>query len=194
MAKPKTAIIGNGNVGSALQKGLTRAGYEVRSVGKDPNGVKETAGWGEVIVLAIPFPAIDDTVRELGDAVSGKTVVDVTNALTPDHKLAVGCTTSGAEELQKKLPGAHVVKAFNTVFSSAMGTGKVKNTPLTLFAAGDDKEAKDRVLTMGRDIGFEAVDAGPLENARWLETLGYFNIQLGYSLKMGTQIGFTLVH
>ncbi len=118
----------------------------------------------------------------------------MTNALTPDFQLALGCTTSGAEELQKKAPSAKVVKAFNTVFAQNMGTGEVKGTKLTMFAAGDDQPAKEQVLGMGRDIGFDAVDAGPLANARWLETLGYLNIQLGYMLKMGTEIGFKLVH
>ena len=102
--------------------------------------------------------------------------------------------TSGAEELQRKAPKSKVVKAFNTVFAQNMSTGKVKGEALTLFVAGDDKAAKDLVLSAGRNIGFDPVDAGPLANARWIETLGYFNIQLGYMLKMGTEIGFKLVH
>ncbi|HRR27108.1 MAG TPA: hypothetical protein P5300_10465, partial [Acidobacteriota bacterium] len=62
------------------------------------------------------------------------------------------------------------------------------------FVAGDDQDAKDHVLRLGRDIGFDPVDAGPLRNARWLEALGYLNIQLGYLLGMGTEIGFKLIH
>jgi predicted dinucleotide-binding enzyme len=75
-----------------------------------------------------------------------------------------------------------------------MATGQVKGTQLTLLVAADDQNAKEQVLTLGRDMGFDAVDAGPLKNARWLESLGYLNIQLGYALKMGSQIGFKLVH
>lgn len=191
--KPRVAIIGKGNVGSALQRGLGRAGYEVRAVGDDPAGVRETASWGEIIILAVPFSAIDDALSEMGDAVAGKPLVDVSNALTPDYELALGCTTSGAEELQKKAGSAKVVKAFNTVFSKHMDSGKVRGTPITLFVAGDDAGAKEQTLSIGRDIGFDAVDAGPLKNARWLETLGYFNIQLGFALKMGTDIGFKLI-
>lgn len=108
--------------------------------------------------------------------------------------LSLGFTTSAAEELQKKAPSAKVVKAFNTVFAQHMASGQVKGAALTLFVAGDDQDAKDQVLTLGRDIGFDSVDAGPLKNARWLETLGYLNIQLGYMLKMGTEIGFKLIH
>jgi len=192
--KPKVAIIGDGNVGSAIQKGLQRAGYELRVTGKDPAKVKDAGAWAEVIILAVPFSAIDDTVKELGEGVAGKTLVDATNALGANYQLAVGFTTSGAEELAKKAPRAKVVKAFNTVFAANMSTGKVKGEALSLLAAGDDAKSKELVLTLGRDIGFDAVDAGPLVNARWLETLGFLNIQLGFSLKMGTDIGFRLVH
>jgi 8-hydroxy-5-deazaflavin:NADPH oxidoreductase len=192
--KAKIAVIGKGNVGSALKNGLERAGHEVRAAGKDPTGVRDTAAWGEIIMLAVPFPAIDETMRELGDSVRGKVLVDVTNALTPDFQLALGFSTSGAEDLQKKAPNAKVVKAFNTVFSQNMATGQVKGEVLTLFVAGDDAGAKEQVLALGKGMGFDPVDAGPLKNARWLETLGYLNIQLGYMLKMGTHIGFRLVH
>ena len=189
----KVAIIGRGNVGSALQRGLQRVGCEVRIAGKQPGAVREEGAWSEVIFLAVPFGAIDDTLKELGDAVKGKVLVDVTNALTPDYQLALGCTTSGAEELQKKAASAKVVKAFNTVFAIHMDKGKVKGETLTLFVAGDDVGAKERVLKLGRDIGFDALDAGPLTNARWLETLGYFNIQLGFTQKLGTETGFRYV-
>src|ERR1700690_1081442 len=188
--KPKIGIIGSGNVGSALRRGLEGAGYEVKSTGRDPKEVRATVLWGEMLILAIPFGAIDDALRGMGDAVQGKVILDVTNALTPDFQLALGCTTSGAEELQKKAPKAKVVKAFNTVFAQNMSTGKVKGERLTLFVAGDEETAKKLVLSMGRDIGFDPVDAGPLKNARWMEALRYFNIQLGYTLKMGTEIGF----
>jgi len=192
--KPKTAIIGDGNVGSAIQKGLQRAGYELKVTGKDPQRVREAGAWAEVIVLAVPYGSIDETLKELGAGIDGKTLVDATNPLTPDFQLAMGFTTSAGEELQKKAPRAKVVKAFNTVFAQTMSTGKAKGQAITLFAAGDDTGAKEQVLALGRDIGFDAVDAGPLRNARWLETLGYLNIQLGYTLKMGTDIGIKLVH
>ena len=192
--KPKIAVVGKGNVGSAIGRGLERTGYEARRVGNDPQRIREVAAWGEVIILAVPYPAIDQVIREIGDAAAGKTLVDASNALTPDFQLALGFTTSAAEELQKKAPSAKVVKAFNTVFAQHMATGQVKGTSLTLFVAGDNQDAKIQVLALGRDIGFGSVDAGPLKNARWLEALGYLNIQLGYMLKMGTEIGFKLIH
>ena len=190
--KPKIAIIGKGNVGSALQRGLEGAGYAVRSTGKEE--VKETATWGEVVIIGVPFTAIGAVVQQLGNAIENKVVVDVTNALNAEMQLALGFSTSGGEELQKKVPNARVVKAFNTVFAQHMDIGRVLDQQLTLFAASDDQQARSVVLDMGRALGFDAVDAGPLSNARQLESLGYFNIQLGYVLGNGTNAGFKFIH
>jgi predicted dinucleotide-binding enzyme len=190
----KIGIIGKGNVGSALARGLKRAGHDVRAVGNDKAAVRETVSSADVVVLAVPFGAIDDFVKEVSGVIDGKTLIDVTNALSAGMSLAVGFTTSGAEELQKKLPKARVVKAFNTVFAQHMDSGRLGDKPLTAFAAGDDAAAKQTVLELARGIGFDAVDAGPLKNARLLEPLGFFNIQLGYVLGMGTKIGLKVVH
>jgi len=187
------AIIGDGNVGSALARGLGRAGHEVRAVGKDPGTVRDTARWGEVVFLAVPFGALDDVVKTAGEALQRKTVVDVTNALDANMNLAVGLTTSGAEELQKKLPKSRIVKAFHTVFAQHMDSGKLGEQQLTTFVASDDAGAKADVLGLAADIGFDAVDAGPLKNARFLEPFALLNIQLGYALGLGTQIGFKLL-
>jgi 8-hydroxy-5-deazaflavin:NADPH oxidoreductase len=189
----KIGIIGNGNVGGALERGLKRTSHEVRSVGNDPAAVREVADWANVVILAVPFGALDQVLETAGSALDGKTVVDATNAINPDMSLALGFSTSGAEELQKKAPKAHVVKAFNTVFAQNMPTGRVGTHALSALVAGDDAGAKSTVLALSKAIGFEAVDAGPLRNARLLEPLGYLNIQLGYVLKMGTDIGFKVV-
>ena len=191
--KPKVGIIGDGNVGSALRRGLERAGYDARTVGKEPGQVKETGRWADVVVLAVPYGAVDAALAELGGGITGKTLVDVTNALTEDMQLASGCTTSGAEALQQKARGARVVKAFNTQFAQHMDSGALAGQQLTTFVAGDDADAKTQVVQMASDIGFDVVDAGPLQNARLLEPLGYFNIQMGYVLGLGTQIGLKLV-
>jgi hypothetical protein len=184
----KIAIIGNGNVGSALERGLKRGGHDIRSTGKEK--VRETAQFGEVIILAVPFGAVNDAVKTMGDAVNGKTIIDVTNALDENMGLAIGCTTSGAEELQKKVKGAKVVKAFNTQFAQHMDSGKLNGQQLTVLAASDDDAARDVVIKLAKDIGFDAISAGPLQNARWLETLGLLNIQLGYVVGHGTASGF----
>jgi predicted dinucleotide-binding enzyme len=188
----RIGIIGDGNVGGALQRGLSRAGHDVRATGREGN--EETARWGEVVILAVPFGALDDVARKIADRVGGKVVVDPSNALTQDMQLALGYSTSGAEELQKKLPGARVVKCFNTVFAQHMDSGHVEGEQLTVFCAGDDDAARKTVLSLARDIGFDAVDGGPLRNARSLEALGFFNIQLGYALGLGSKMGLKLVH
>lgn len=189
----KIGIIGDGNVGSALTQGLTRAGHEVRPVGKEPGRVKEVAQWADVVILAVPFSERQNALREMG-SVEGKVLVDVTNALNDRMGYAKGLDESGAEELQKMARGARVVKAFNTVFAQNMSTGQLHGEPLTVFAAGDDEGAKQKVMRLAQDIGFDAIDAGPLENARWLETLGVLNVNLGYKQNMGPTIGFRLVH
>jgi 8-hydroxy-5-deazaflavin:NADPH oxidoreductase len=192
--KQKIAIIGRGNVGKAIQAGAQRAGHETRMVGRD-GGVKDAAAWADIVILAVPFSTVGAVAQEIGGAADGKPVVDATNALGKDGSLAVGFTSSGAEELQKKLPKAMVAKAFNAVFAQHMSSGNVRGTPLFLPVAADDPKAKDAVLGFCRDLGFDAVDAGPLSNARLLEPMALQLIQLGYVINkgMGTGIAFTLV-
>ena len=114
----KIAIIGKGNVGKALGDGLKRAGHEIRYGHRDPKEpIREAAERADLIILAVPYHATTDAAMEIGSAADRKVLIDVTNALDPYGKLAVGFTTSAAEELQKLLPKSRVVKAFNTVFS-----------------------------------------------------------------------------
>ena len=190
----KVAIIGKGHVGSAVAKGLTSKGHEVKFGHRDPKEpVLEAAKWGEIVFIAVPYDAVAQTAKELGSAADGKPVVDVTNAIGPKGELAVGFSTSGAEELQKMLPKAFVVKALNTVFAANQSTGQIGKEQLTLFVAGDQAKAKKTVMRLGKDIGFEPIDAGPLKNARYLEPMAMFIIDLGYVLGMGTNIGYKLV-
>jgi len=190
----RIAIIGKGHVGTALGIGLKRSGHEVRYGHRDSKEpVQDAAKWGEAIILAIPHDAAAETAKEIGSTADGKTVVDVINALTPSMELATTSNTSNAEELQKMLPKAHVVKAFNTVFAQNQSTGRLGKDRLSAFIAGDDAKAKQIVIKLASDIGFEPVDAGPLKSARYLEPMAIFIIQLGYRLKMGTKIGYKLV-
>ncbi len=190
----KIAIVGKGNVGSALADGL-KTKHEVRFASEDVHEpVADAVAWSDVVILAVPWTAHKEIAAKDGKVFTGKTVIDVSNVLTPTYELALGFTTSGAEELQKLLPGARIVKAFNTVFAQNMRTGKVRGEKLTAFIAGDDAAAKDVVCGLVKDIGFDCVDAGPLRSARLLEPMGMLNIMLGYGLKMGTDIGLTLVH
>ena len=162
------------------------------AVGNEPKAVVETAKWAELIILAVPFKALDDAVKEMGESANGKPLVDVTNLYSPEMLAAVG-SKSGAEVLQEKAPKSKVVKAFNTHFAKNMARGHIGNEQLTFFVAGNDKDAKAKTLELGKDLGFDPVDAGPLTNAKLLEALGNLNIQLGYALGLGADIGFRLV-
>jgi len=190
----KIAIIGKGNVGTALQNGLSRGGHETRFGHRDPNeSVVDAAKWGEVIILAVPHDAADDARGNIKAYADGKTVIDVMNAMDKNMELGISCTTSTAEETQKQLSKAHVVKAFNTVFAPNQSTAKVDGQQLTAFFAGDDAGAKQTVAQLTRDMGFDPVDCGPLKNARFLEAMGNMLINLAYKYGMGSGIGYKLV-
>ena len=190
----RIGIIGKGNVGTAIATGLTRAGHQVKYGHRDPKEpVANAAKWGDLIVLAVPYENVEDAAKEIGTFADGKVVLDVTNAIGDNMNLAIGLTTSAAEELQKLLPKTRVVKAFNTVFAKNQSTGTIGKEQLTLFVAGDDAKAKQTVMKLGGDIGFDAVDAGPLKSARYLEPMAMLLMTLAFSLGMGIDIGFKLV-
>jgi hypothetical protein len=190
----KIGIIGKGNVGTAIGTGLSCKGHEIKFGHRDAKEpVADAAKWGEVIILAVPYENVTDAAKAIGSAADGKVLLDVTNAIGDNMNLATGFSTSAAEELQKKMPKARVVKAFNTVFAQNQSTGRVGTKQLTLFVAGDDAKAKQTIMQLGRDIGFDPVDAGPLRSARYLEPMAMLLINLGYGLGMGTKIGYKLV-
>ncbi len=123
VAKPNVGIIGDGKVGTAIAQGLKRAGYRVQTVGRDPPAVRETASSAELILLAVPYGERRNALNEMGDAWKGKTLVDVSNNLTPKG-YSGSLDKSGAEELQAWAKDANVVKAFNTVLALYMNTGQ----------------------------------------------------------------------
>jgi 8-hydroxy-5-deazaflavin:NADPH oxidoreductase len=189
----KIAIIGKGNVGTALSTGLSKAGHETKFGHRDPaEPVAEAAKWGEIIILAVPHENAKDAIENVKSYVDGKTVIDVMNAIGENMDLGISCTTSSAEETQRKLPKAKVVKAFNTVFAKNQSTAKVGSEKLTAFIAGDDPKAKQTVMQLTRDIGFDPVDCGPLKSARYLEAMAILIINLAFTFKMGTDIGYKL--
>jgi 8-hydroxy-5-deazaflavin:NADPH oxidoreductase len=189
----KVAIIGKGNVGTAVAKGLSRK-HEVKFGRRNPReSVAEAARWGEVVVLAVPYHAVPETLKALGPAADGKVVIDVTNAIGSNGDLAVGFNTSAAEELQKKLPKTFVAKAFNTVFAENQSKGRIGKEQLSLFVACDNSKAKETVMQLGRDIGFESVDVGGLKAARYLEPMAMLIIGMAYGLGMGSCMGYRLL-
>ncbi len=192
--KPKIAVIGDGSAGTALQAGLSSAGYEIQAAGHEKEKVREAAKWGECVVLAVPFEQRQAAVEAMGPAIKGKPLVDVTNTITEDRSLVMDPRRSGAEELQELARGARVVKAFNTVDARHLREGKARGEQLTALIAGDDSAAKERVEQIASDIGFDPVDIGPLSNARWAEALGVLNAELGKESRLGEPVGWRLVH
>ena len=182
------AIIGAGNVGRALAGSLTRAGHDVTVSAAHPEHAREAAAQtgataattnadavsnASVVVLAVPSTAFEALATEIGDALTGKVVVDVSNRPTPSPD---GAPTSIAEELQGKLPGSSVVKAFNTSFASRQAEPTVNGISADGYVAGDDASAKQTILDVVESIGFRPVDAGSLAAARTLEGMAWLNI------------------
>lgn len=183
----KLAVIGNGNIGSGLASVLNNAGHDVAVVGKGEDIAGRVAN-AEIVILATPYSAAADVVGQAD--FSGKVVVDLSNPVNEDFSgLLVGLESSAAEEIAKLVPGASVVKAFNTIFAQHYASGlKIGDKALQTFVAADDEAAREKVKALASDIGLEPVDAGPLKNARYLEPLGFLNIQFGYVLGKGTEI------
>ena len=189
----RIAIIGAGNVGGALAGSSVRAGHEVTlsSAHADKaRAVAEGAGaraaasnrdavrGADVVVLAVPYGALADVVDDLGDALTGKIVVDATNPLRADYQGLAVEGTSAAEQVQARAEGARVVKAFNTAFASRQADPRVDGVQTDGYVAGDDEPAKATVLELVGSIGFSPIDAGPLAAARALEAMAFLNISL----------------
>ncbi|HEU5324871.1 MAG TPA: NADPH-dependent F420 reductase [Candidatus Limnocylindria bacterium] len=187
----KVAIIGAGNVGKALATSISRAGHEVTISASTPESALEAADavgvtaaesnvdaaqQAGVIILAVPYVgAGPEVAQEIRDAVAGKTVVDATNPLKPDYSGLATSGTSAAEEFQKLLPDARVVKAFNTIFAANQAS---PSPEVDAYVAGDDGEAKRQVIGLAESLGFTPLDVGPLSAARTLEGMAYVNIGL----------------
>ena len=187
----KVAIIGAGNVGKALATSITRAGHEVTLSASTPESARQAADAvgaqaaprnvdatrdADIVILAVPFVgAGQEVANEIREAVAGKTVVDVTNPMKPDFSGSAVEGSSAAEEFQKQLPEANVVKAFNTIFASHQAN---PSRDIDGFVAGDDEKAKQRVISLVESIGFSPVDVGPLSAARHLEGMAFINIGL----------------
>jgi predicted dinucleotide-binding enzyme len=200
----KIGIIGAGNVGSALSKASVRAGHNVTISAGEPEEARQLAGeigaraadsnkeavaQADAVVLAVPFDAVSVITRELGDALDGKVVIDVTNRFDPEHLDG----TSNAERTQQMAPGAKVVKAFNTVLAANQSRAEVDGVQLDGFVAADDDDAKKFVLDLVQSLGFRPIDAGPLAMARALEGMGLLNIALNMKNDWPWQSAWKLV-
>lgn len=179
------AIIGSGNIGGGLARAWRKRDHQVSFGARDPGEaelsalckeigaraatIADAVGGADVVVLALPAKAVDDLSKAASFA--GKTVIDCTNNVAPGMQLAFGHTTSWAEQVAAKLPGAHVCKSFNAQGAENLADPVYGGVRATNWYCGDDAAAKQRVHQLVEDVGFEAVDAGPLSAARLLEPL-----------------------
>ena len=146
---------------------------------------------GDVVVLAVWYQAVPDVLARYGDQLAGKVVVDITNPVDPDTYAPLTVEAgSVAQEIASTVPGAKVVKAFNTTFAGTLVEGSVAGTPLDVFVAGDDDEAKSVVAQLATNGGLRAIDVGPLALAHQLEGGGYLNMAVQPAL--GTNYGSAL--
>jgi predicted dinucleotide-binding enzyme len=187
------SIIGLGNMASTLADRALARGNAVEIIGRDPAKANElaaalggatvgtagTAPAGDIVVLAVPYASAAAVVSDYGDALHGKVIVDITNPITPDSKgFVTPDGSSGAQEIAKAArAGAHVVKAFNTLFSDVLAAGSAEGRPLDVFIAGDDAQAKARVSAFIESLGLRPMDTGELPMARALENVAL--LQLG---------------
>src|SRR5215211_2692270 len=203
-------IIGPGKMGRAIGTRAVAAGYAVTFVGDNAenaaNDVKtsvqngaqvsaanlENVNLGDIVVLALWYGTNTQVVKQLGNRLAGKVVVDIANPLNATYDgLATAPDSSSAEEVAKAAArGAKVVKAFNTTYAGTLLSGEVAGQPLDVFIAGDDADAKDKVAQFVKDAGMRPIDTGPLSRARQIEGMQLLHIVTQGTL--GTNWGSTI--
>ena len=206
----RVGILGSGLMGGKLGTLFARAGHEVvfsysrrrrklEELARDAGGKARAGTPGEAardadaLLLAVHWSSVDDVLRRAGD-MSGKVVVSCSLPMNEDDtELVVGRTSSGAEKLARKVPRALVVAAFGTVPSEVLfGVFEARNRVPhpSLVYCGDDEGAKDLAATLIRDVGFDPVDAGPLEVARFTEPFALLVARLAYEGEGGPELGY----
>ncbi|GEM83016.1 MAG: NADPH-dependent F420 reductase [Meiothermus sp.] len=191
-------ILGSGKVGGAIGKGLARRGHTVVFASRDPLGSKqellsqvpaarvqtlqETVDASDLLVVAIPWNALPDVLSGLR-GLEGKILLDATNRFGNFEK-------SAAEDLAALIPGAKVVKAFNTLGYEHMDGPQFIEKP-SMLVAGDDLQAKRIVMQLSEELGFEAIDAGPLSSAAALELLA--RTWVGLTRTLGRNFAFRVL-
>ena len=202
----KIGILGTGDVGRTLGNGFIALGHEVKMGSRDAHnekavawastsGINASTGtfadavkFGDVIVLALSWAGAENAIQLAGaENFAGKVVIDAINPLvfTPKGlELAVGHTDSAGEQVQRWLPSAHVVKAFNTVGYAHMFKPDFPGGPPDMFICGNDAGAKRTVTDILKDFGWPAIDIGGIEGSRLLETLCV--LWVGYAMSSGS--------
>jgi 8-hydroxy-5-deazaflavin:NADPH oxidoreductase len=186
------SILGTGNMGQAIASVAAKGGHSVQQLGEKDLDTQVT---GDVVVLAVPYPAVADVIAQRGEQLAGKIVVDITNPLNFEtfDSLVVPADSSAAAEIARALPDSHVLKAFNTTFAGTLAAGTVGPLTTTVLIAGDDAAAKSTLAGILTSGGLNTIDAGALTRARELEALGFLQLTLAANEKVSWTGGFGLV-
>ncbi len=201
----KIAVLGAGQVGRALGGGWSKRGHEVIYGVRAPDsikhgdlrvaGVPEAVRHASAVVLATPWAATHEALTSAGD-LSGRIVIDCTNPLSYSSdtglSLACGFTTSGGEQVADWAPGASVFKTLNQTGAEGMADPTSFAQQPVMFVAGDDEARKPEVIALVCELGFEALDAGPLKQARLLEPFAMLWIDLALKRGRGRNFAFAI--
>jgi NADPH-dependent F420 reductase len=204
----RIAVIGAGNVGGAIARGAAGAGHTIVVTARDVEHARTVADAvggqvassnaaaveaADVVVLAVPYGAVEPVAEEIAAAVAGKIVIDVTNPLRPDLSGLAVTDRSAAEVIQERLPNASVVKAFNTVLAANQAEPVLDGVALDGYVAGDDPAGKKVVAELLADMGYRPVDVGELGTARALEHMALLNIRLNAGNNWAWRTGWKLL-
>lgn len=183
------SIIGRGNMGQAIAGIATKGGNSVELFNESDADKTAT---GDIVVLAVPYPAVAGVIAARREQLAGKIVVDITNPLNFEtfDSLVVAADGSAAAEIAAALPDSHVLKAFNTTFAGTLVAGSVGTVPTTVLIAGDDSDAKALLAGVVTAGGLRAIDAGSLRRARELEAVGFLQLTLAATEKISWTGGF----
>jgi len=205
------SIIGAGNMGTAIATIAATGGTAVQLLAQDAektaaaaatagasvvSGVAGDALTGDIVILALPYPAVAGVLAQYAGQLDGKVIVDITNPLdfATFDSLVVPAEGSAAQVIADTVPGARVLKAFNTTFAATLATATVNGVaPTTVLVAGDDAAAKEALIAVITAGGVAAVDAGALKRARELEAIGFLQLTLAAGETIGWTGGFALV-
>jgi 8-hydroxy-5-deazaflavin:NADPH oxidoreductase len=186
------SIIGAGSMGQAIAGIATKGGNTVELFNQAD---VDKAATGDIVVLAVPYPAVADVIATRGDQLVDKIVVDITNPLNFEtfDSLVVPADSSATAEIAAALPHSRVLKAFNTTFAGTLAAGTVGPVPTTVLIAGDDADAKTLLAGVITAGGVRAIDAGILSRARELEAFGFLQLTLAASEKVSWNGGFGVI-
>ena len=205
----KIAIIGAGSVGSTLGKTWAAKGHPIRygarnsasdkvraalaaTPGAEAASIAAAVHWADAVLLATPWAAAEEALAAAGDF-AGKPLLDATNPIGPGFALTLGHTTSGGEQVQAWAPSAKVVKIFNTTGFENMADPVYPQGRAAMVLAGNDAAAKAVASALATDLGFEALELGGLEGARYLEPAAMLWIKLAIVQKLGRNVAFGLL-